>query len=121
MSCPFADGVDIGAQLRTVIANQGLSANELARRAGISRRIVERWLSGERVITLETAGRLATVLGVRLVEASRRRRGARRGCKERQGVEEPGFTEKEPARSDAHFDAIGRADGLDRRCSLADR
>lgn len=66
----------LSAELRTIIARQALSAYAVARRAGVSPRIVQRWLAGERDIRLRTADRLAIVLGARLVEAGPRRRGA---------------------------------------------
>jgi transcriptional regulator with XRE-family HTH domain len=64
----------LSAELRTIIARQALSAYAVARRAGVSPRIVQRWLAGERDIRLETADRLAVALGARLV-ASRPRPG----------------------------------------------
>jgi len=62
------------AQLKAAIVHQQLSANAVALRAGVSPRAVQRWVSGQRDIPLEVADRLATVLGVRLVETGPRRR-----------------------------------------------
>ena len=73
MSTAAAESSHIIAQLKAVIARQGLTAYAVALRAGVSPRVVQRWMAGERDIRLETADRLAQVLGVRLVEVAPRR------------------------------------------------
>ncbi len=62
---------DLGKQLREAFAESGLSRFELARRAGISYAIVHRFMGGDRTITLDTASKLANVLGVELRSVDR--------------------------------------------------
>jgi plasmid maintenance system antidote protein VapI len=57
---------DLGDQLRAAFADSGLSRFELARRAGVSYAIVHRFMGSDRTITLDTASKLAEVLGVEL-------------------------------------------------------
>jgi len=73
MSTAPAPSATIGAQLKAAIVHQQLSAYAVARRADVDPRAVQRWLAGERDITLETADRIGRALGVRLVEGTRRR------------------------------------------------
>ena len=58
----------LAGQLRATIAAEGISAGKLARAAGVDRRAVGRFLSGKRSLFLESASRIATALGLRLVE-----------------------------------------------------
>lgn len=65
----------IGDQLREIIDSRGISQTELAELAGIDRKIIGRWLSGARpTMTLASVEKIATVLGLRLVEVGRPRR-----------------------------------------------
>ena len=57
---------DLGEQFRAAFAESGLSRFELARRAGISYAIVHRFMGSDRTITLDTASKLADVLGLEL-------------------------------------------------------
>ena len=52
--------------LRSAIRQSALSADEIAEKAKVSPMIIARFMSGERDIHLETADRLADVLGVKL-------------------------------------------------------
>ena len=58
--------MDLPRQLREAFAESGISRFELARRAGISYAIIHRFIGGDRGITLETASKLADVLGLEL-------------------------------------------------------
>ena len=76
--CDIIDGMskkrpstDLGGQLRAAFAESGLSRFELARRAGVSYAIVHRFMGGDRTITLDTATKLADVLGLELHAADR--------------------------------------------------
>lgn len=57
---------DLGQQLRQAFEATGISRFELARRAGISYAIIHRFAAGDRDIRLETASKIATVLGMEL-------------------------------------------------------
>ena len=59
-SSPLSDA------LRNAIRRSAQSAEEIAEQAKVSSLVVSRFLSGERDIHLETADRLAEVLGVKL-------------------------------------------------------
>jgi transcriptional regulator with XRE-family HTH domain len=74
MSTAAAPSASIGDQLKAIVENQGLTGCEVAHRAGVSARAVQRWMAGERDIRLETADRIGRALGVRLVETGPRRR-----------------------------------------------
>ena len=69
---------DLAGQLRAAFAESGLSRFELARRAGISYAIVHRFTGGDRGITLDTASKLADVLGLELRPTGRTGKQARR-------------------------------------------
>lgn len=60
-------------QLRRSIVASGLSSAELARRSGVDLAQVLRFVSGERDIRLETAGRICEALGLNLATAARAR------------------------------------------------
>jgi transcriptional regulator with XRE-family HTH domain len=60
-------------KLRETIRERGLTAYAVARDAGADARGVQRFLDGERGLTLDTADRIAAALGLRLVEAGSRR------------------------------------------------
>jgi transcriptional regulator with XRE-family HTH domain len=63
----------IGQQLREVIEASGLTAYSLGRDAEVDPGMIQRFLNGERGLTLETINRLGLALGLRLVEGSRSR------------------------------------------------
>jgi transcriptional regulator with XRE-family HTH domain len=71
---PAPKGNDLADQLREVIVSRGISASELAKLAGVDHRSIQRFLNGERDITLGSASRIAAALGVRLVEIGKRRK-----------------------------------------------
>ena len=56
----------LGAALKRAIEASDLTVYEIAKRAGVSQIVISRFLSGERDIRLETADRLAEVLGLKL-------------------------------------------------------
>src|SRR4051812_36397393 len=66
----------IGTSLRDAIARSGRSTYALGRDAGVDPGAIQRFLSFERDLRLETAARLARELGLKLVES-----GSRRGKK----------------------------------------
>lgn len=66
--------VDLAEQLRATFEQSGMSKFELARRSGVSYSGVHRFISGERDITLDTASRLAEVLGVEFHQVRRTRK-----------------------------------------------
>jgi transcriptional regulator with XRE-family HTH domain len=73
----------LSRQLRDVIESRGLTAYALGKEADVDATVVGRFLSGERDLRLATADRLATALGLRLVEVARqKRRGLTPGAKE---------------------------------------
>ena len=63
----------LGDQLVGAIERSGLSQAELARAADVDRAVLSRFVSGRNDIRLDTADRLARVLGLDLVERSRSR------------------------------------------------
>ncbi len=58
--------VDLAEQLRAAFEASGMSRFELCKRSGVSYSVVHRFIGGERDIRMETASRLADVLGVEL-------------------------------------------------------
>jgi plasmid maintenance system antidote protein VapI len=67
----------IADQLRRIILDRGVTAYALGRDAGVDAGIVARFVNRERDVRLETASRLASALGLRLVEGAGARRKAR--------------------------------------------
>jgi Helix-turn-helix len=67
---------DLGYQLRELIEARGLTPYAVGRLADppVDPGVVSRFLRGERDLYLETAGRLAAALGLRLVEVAKRGR-----------------------------------------------
>ena len=55
-------------QLRAAIAASGQTHYRLAKTSGVSATVIDRFVSGERDLKLGTAGKLATVLRLRLVD-----------------------------------------------------
>lgn len=72
---PPEDRNSLANQLRAHVDSGGMTPHELARESGVDSGQLYRFLSGERGITLDTAGRLAKALGLKLVETGRARRG----------------------------------------------
>ncbi len=58
----------IADQLRTFIQNSGVSLRGLAFAAAIDPSCLSRFLSGDRDLTVSSAGRLADILGLQLVQ-----------------------------------------------------
>ena len=54
--------------LRAAIVDSGLSHYRIAKDAGITADIVSRFVTGERQLKIESAGRIAEVLGLELVQ-----------------------------------------------------
>lgn len=73
------DRHDLGRQLVDIIASRGLTAYAMGKMADVDPGVIARFLDGRRDIRLETAGRLATALGLRLVEVAARRPPRRPG------------------------------------------
>lgn len=63
MPKPAATLVD---QLRAAIRDSGLTVYRLAKNSGVSQPVIDRFLTGERDIRLETAAKLATALNLEL-------------------------------------------------------
>jgi transcriptional regulator with XRE-family HTH domain len=61
-------------QLRDIVESRGLTAYRVGRLAGVDPGVVQRFLTGQRDIRMETADRIATALGLRLVEVGTRSR-----------------------------------------------
>ena len=58
----------LSSALRDAIQGSGLRPSRIAREAGISHSAILRFLSGERGLSLSSAGRIANVLGYRLTK-----------------------------------------------------
>lgn len=63
----------LSGQLRDIIRGWGLSAYALGRMAGVDPGVIQRFLTSQRDIRLETADRIAHALGLRLAELGTRR------------------------------------------------
>jgi plasmid maintenance system antidote protein VapI len=55
--------------LKEAIQNSGLTAYRVAKMAGVTQPVIDRFTKGERGLTLETAGKIAQVLGYELVKS----------------------------------------------------
>ena len=64
-SCRTGPGT-LSTALRDAIRRSEMSAYQIAKAANVSQIVVSRFLSGERDIRMETADRLAEVLGLKL-------------------------------------------------------
>ncbi len=71
------DEPQLVAKLRAAIVDSGLTHYRIAKDAGVTADIVSRFVSGERQLKIETAGRIAEVLGLELVARSRNRKRAK--------------------------------------------
>jgi transcriptional regulator with XRE-family HTH domain len=60
--------------LREIIEARGLTAYAAGRLADVDPGVVSRFMTGERDIRMDTADRLASALGLRLVELARKGR-----------------------------------------------
>jgi transcriptional regulator with XRE-family HTH domain len=71
---PRQPGGDIAPsdRLRGVIVARGLTASEVARRAGVAQSVLSRFVNAKRGLTLATFDRVALALGLKLVEGPRR-------------------------------------------------
>ncbi len=59
-------------QLQAAIAATGQSLYSIAQASGIAAPVLQRFVNGERGITLETAGKIAAYLGLELMPESRK-------------------------------------------------
>jgi len=57
---------DLASGLRAAFKASGMNRLALSKRSGVSYSIVHRFIAGERDITITTASKLATVLGLEL-------------------------------------------------------
>jgi ribosome-binding protein aMBF1 (putative translation factor) len=64
---------DLAQQLRDAIEAIGMTPYALAKASGVDDAVVYRFLAGQRDLTLDTASRIAAVVGVRLTKPRRRR------------------------------------------------
>ncbi len=67
-----AGDVPLATQLQAAIAATGESLYAIAQASGVAAPVVQRFVNGERGITLETAGKLAAYLGLALLPDPRR-------------------------------------------------
>jgi plasmid maintenance system antidote protein VapI len=58
-------------QLLDAIAETGWSGYRLAKESGVPQQVIQRFLAGERGITLETASRLADALGLEFTQKTK--------------------------------------------------
>ena len=61
----------LSRQLREIIDSRGLTAYALGQSSGVDPTVIGRFLADERDIRLGTADKLASALGLRLVEVAR--------------------------------------------------
>ena len=62
------DDMTLSEDLREAIVTSGKSHYRLAQEAGITPGVISRFVSGERDLRLETASKLAELLGIRLTK-----------------------------------------------------
>ena len=62
-----ANGMPLAQQLKGAIAATGQSLYSIAQSSGVAAPVLQRFVNGERGITLETAGKLAAYLGLGLL------------------------------------------------------
>jgi DNA-binding phage protein len=65
---------DLALQLRDAIEASGMTAYAIAKVSGVDSGILYRFLAGERDLTLDTASRIAAVVGVRFTKPRKGRR-----------------------------------------------
>lgn len=61
-------------QLRAIISARGLSGYAVATAAGLAASVINRWLKGDRSLSLNSFDLIVASLGLKLVEGSRRGR-----------------------------------------------
>lgn len=88
-------------QLRAAVESSGLSDYELARRAGRNRSVINRFMTGQRGLTLDTACALCEVLGLRLADAGGRRPARRNAGAAAEATAPARTTPRYPGRSRA--------------------
>jgi len=66
-----AGDVPLARQLQAAIAATGQSLYSIAQASGVAAPVVQRFVNGQRGITLETAGKLAAYLGLALLPEPR--------------------------------------------------
>jgi plasmid maintenance system antidote protein VapI len=64
-------GLTIIHELREAMADSGLTEYRIAKDSGVPQPVLNRFLRGERGISLETAAKLCTYLGLHLVRVRR--------------------------------------------------
>jgi hypothetical protein len=74
-----AGDLPLARQLQAAIAATGQSTHAVARASGVAAPVLQRFVKGERGITLETAGRLAAYLGLALLPATQGDAGKNEG------------------------------------------
>jgi transcriptional regulator with XRE-family HTH domain len=62
-----AEGLDLVAIIKNAVLASGLSLNELAHRSGVSSAQLSRFMTGKRTLTLESASKLFSCLGLKVV------------------------------------------------------
>ncbi len=67
----------VSGQLRDVIESRGLTPTELGQLAGVDPTVIARFVSGEREVRNGTFDKIASALGLRLVEVARPKGKAR--------------------------------------------
>jgi hypothetical protein len=67
-----ADDASLAQQLKAAISATGKSLYSIAQASGVAAPVLQRFVNGERGITLETAGKLADYLGLSLLPAGRK-------------------------------------------------
>jgi hypothetical protein len=64
--------VPLARQLQAAIASTGQSLYSIAQATGVAAPVLQRFVNGERGITLETAGKIAAYLGLGLLPEARK-------------------------------------------------
>ena len=67
-----AGDAPLASQLQAAIAATGQSLYAIAQASGVAAPVLQRFINGERGITLETAGKLAAYLGLSLLPDPRK-------------------------------------------------
>ena len=62
-----ADSVELVDALKRAIVDSGLTHYRIAKDAGVTPDVIDRFVRGERDLRLETAGKIASVLGLSLI------------------------------------------------------
>ena len=67
-----ADSVELVDALKRAIVDSGLTHYRIAKDAGVTPDVIDRFVRGERDLRLETAGKIASVLGLSLKPRGRK-------------------------------------------------